>query len=192
MIVDNGFERIRLENVEIKLKVSQSVNLASIESAELSSRRVEQGDSVRLDVDILPFEGKKKTLAFDIPIPLSCKTGAADLLLFDADAYQMWEYSRARTRFRANSFADVVDMLVEAPNHRQLLVVLAKRDQLTMRGREPLRELPASAREVLSSAASSKALDKANFEVLAKLAFDTEFNLSGGDKLRIEIKPKKY
>lgn len=151
-----------------------------------------QGEGIRLNVGIQPFEGKRETLTFDVPIPNSCKTGSAELMVFGSDAYQMWERSRARARFTASSYDDVVDMLVEAPDHRQLIVVLVRRRRLTMRGREPLPELPPSARAVLSSAASSETSDKANFEVLAKLTFDTAFNLSGKEKLNVKIKPRKY
>jgi len=192
VIIDNGFEDVRVENVEVRLKVSQSVDLANIVSIDVDRKRVRQGESIRLNVGVLPFEGKKETLMFEVPIPKSCEPGLAELMVLGADAYQMWERSRARARFMASCYDDVVDMLVEAPSHRQLMVVLARRRRLTMRGREPLPELPASARAVLSSAASSETLDKANFEVLAKLTFDTAFNLSGKEKLKVKIKPRKY
>ncbi len=181
-----------MDSVEMRLKVSQSVDLANIVSIDVDGKRVRQGESIRLNVGVQPFEGKKETLTFEVPIPKSCEPGQAELMVFGADAYQMWEHTRARARFKANSYDDVVDMLVEAPSHRELLVVLARRRRLTMRGREPLPELPASARAILSSAASSETLDQANFEVLAKLTFDTDFNLSGKEKLTIQIKPRKY
>ena len=191
-IIDNGFEDVRVENVEMKLKVSQSVDLANVASIDVDRRRVRQGESIRLNVGVLPFEGKKEALTFEVPIPKSCEPGPAELMVLGADAYQMWERSRARARFMASCYDDVVDMLVEAPSHRQLIVVLARRLRLTMRGREPLPELPPSAIAVLSSAASSETQDKANFEVLAKLTFDTAFNLSGKEKLNVKIKPRKY
>ena len=103
----------------------------------------------------------------------------------------MWEAMRAKAKFRPQNYKDVIDMLVEAPNHRQLLVVLARRRFVAMRGREVLPDLPASARAVLSSAASSETRDRANFEVLQKVVFKSDFNLSGKKKVRVRIKPRK-
>ena len=191
-IIDNGFEDVRLESVEMRLKVSQSVDLAKIASIDVDKKQVRAGESVRLNVCVQPFEGKKETLSFDVPIPTCCEPGQADLMVFGTDAYQMWELLRARARFQARSYADVVDMLTEAPSHRRLLVVVAKRGQPTMRGRETLPELPTSADAVLSSSASSQTLETANFEVLTKLTFDTALNLSGKEMLRLQIDPRKY
>ena len=191
-IIDNGFEDVRLESVEMRLKVSQSVDLANIASIDVDKRQVRAGESVRLNVSIQPFEGKKETLSFDVPIPRCCEPGQAELMVFGTDAYQMWELLRARARFEARSYADVVDMLIEAPSHRQLLVVVARRGRLIMRGRETLPELPTSADTVLSSSASGETSDMANFDVLAKLTFDTAFNLSGKETLRLQIDPRKY
>jgi hypothetical protein len=191
-IIDNGFEDVRLEGVEMRLSVRQSVDLANIASIDVDKKQVRAGESVRLNVSIQPFEGKKQTLSFDVPIPTCCEPGQAELMVFGTDAYQMWELLRARARFQARSYADVIDMLIEAPSHRQLLVVVARRGRLIMRGREALPELPTSADTVLSSSASGETSEMANFEVLAKLTFDTAFNLSGKETLRLQINPRKY
>ncbi|MBN2209135.1 MAG: hypothetical protein JW759_07550 [Candidatus Coatesbacteria bacterium] len=191
-VIDNGFEDVRLESVEMRLKVGQLVDMANIASVDVDRKQVRAGESVRLNVSIQPFEGKKETLSFAVPIPRCSAPGQADLMVFGADAYQMWELLRARARFEARSYTDVVDMLIEAPSHRRLLVVVARRGQPVMRGRETLPDLPASAGDVLSSSASSKTLDAANFEILTKLTFDTAFNLSGKEMLRLQIDPRKY
>ncbi len=190
-VIDNGFEDVRLNKVQMKLRVSQSTDIADILSIDVDRKRVRPGESVGLSVCVLPHAQKEKTLRFEVPIPKSCQPGPAELMVFGADAYQMWESVRAKAKFRPKSYNDVVDMLVEAPNHRQLLVVLARRRRVAMRGREVLPDLPASARDVLSSAASSETSENANFEVLTRLALGSDFNLSGKKKLGIRIKLRK-
>jgi len=182
-VIDNGFEDVRLDKVQIKLKVSQSIDVADILSIDVDKKRVRPGESVGLSVCVLPHAQKEKTLR--------CQPGSAELMVFGADAYQMWESVRAKAKFQPKSYNDVVDMLLEAPNHRQLLVVLARRRLVAMRGREVLPDLPISARDVLSSAASSETRDNANFEVLTRLALESDFNLSGKKNLGIQIKPRK-
>jgi len=190
-VIDNGFEDVRLNRIEMKLRVSQSTDTADILSIDVDKKRVRPGESLELSVGVLPRAQKERTLRFKVTIPKSCQPGPAELMVFGADAYQMWEAMRAKAKFRPQNYKDVIDMLVEAPNHRQLLVVLARRRFVAMRGREVLPDLPASARAVLSSAASSETRDRANFEVLQKVVFKSDFNLSGKKKVRVRIKPRK-
>jgi len=190
-VIDNGFEDVRLNKVQMKLRASQSTDVADILSIDVDRKRVRPGESVGLSVCVVPHAQKEKTLRFEVPIPKSCQPGPAELMVFGADAYQMWESVRAKAKFQPKSYNDVIDMLLEAPNHRELLVILARRKLVPMRGREALPDLPASARDVLSSAASSETSENANFEVLKKLTFESDFNLSGKKKLGIQIKLRK-
>ena len=176
----------------MRLKVRQLVDMANISSLSIDKKRLRPGESLRLDVGILPFEQKETIQSFRLPIPKACDSGGAELLVFGADSYQMWEHMRAKGKFEPKSFGDVADMLSEAPSHRQLIVVLARRSRTRMLGREVLRQLPGSADAILSSGTTVGTQSEARFEVLEKWVFDTDFNLNGQQKLTVNIKPRKY
>lgn len=192
MVMDNGFEEVRVERVEMRFKVKQSVDLGGLDSVEVDRIRPRQGESIRLKVCVKPYEGEKETLAFDFPIPMSCEPGEADLYVFGADSYQMWDRMRARARYEPRSYDDVVDMLVEAPNHRHIVVLLARKSRVAMLGRETLRQMPPSAESILEAAASDGDRANANAEILQKLEYATDFNLVGKARLSLVIKPRKY
>ena len=190
-IVENGFEEAWIESVSIDCNVKQAVDLANIISIDVDKKSVAPGERLRLCVNISPFEGGIISREYDVKVPRSCQPGTAELMVFGADSYQMWERIRAKARFVARSYDDVIRILTEAPSHRELIVVLARKASVQMVGRETFPKLPASARAVLSSAASGGIKSKATFEVIQKSVFETRYDISGKQKVQIRIKRRK-
>lgn len=76
LVIDNEFQEIKLESVEITAQMEAGRRTATIERAKPTVSQAHPGELVDVEVVIRPYRGQRETKILRLPIPESAQPGA--------------------------------------------------------------------------------------------------------------------
>ena len=86
ILMKNPLEKIRIEGIDCEVDVSPGRTVATIESARLSSDKVEPGSTLKAFVTLKPFKGERSTVVVSVPLPAELPEGTYEASLNDLTA----------------------------------------------------------------------------------------------------------
>jgi len=187
VLVQNRFERVRIERVRIEVEVEERRRTALIEEVRVDRTRFRPGEHVGVRVLLHPHLDEPFEQKVALRVPPDLPDGELVLMVGDARSALMLEQSRAPGRYRPGDLRHLLDLLSYGERNDELIVELISPDRgITVQAQE-LPSLPLSMLFVLDRSEREQAMQPVSGHVLARRQVRTDYVLSGGRTLRLTV-----
>lgn len=187
VLIQNRFEQVRIERVQIEIEVEERRRTASIEEVRVDRTRLRPGEHVRAKVLLRPYldEPFEQEVALRIPPDLADRE--LILVVGDARSALMLEQNRAPGRYAPGDLRHLLQLLAYEERNDELIMALMSPDRgLTVQAQE-LPSLPLSMLTVLDRVEQERTMQSVSGHVLARRRVRTDYVLSGGRTLRLTV-----
>lgn len=190
-LVDNPWEPVDLERVDIALEVVPRRDELRVTAIRLARSRVRPGESVRVEVDLAAHRGGTSTATLEYRVPPGSAAGALTLFVGGGADWARYDAREAPGRHRAGSTSELLRRLADAPRAARLyLAVYGGPPEASLRGRD-YPGLPPSAQRLLAGAGVADASARwARATLAGQVARDYDAVVTGGTVLTVEVDPE--
>jgi hypothetical protein len=144
MLLNNPFEQVAPEGIELTVVVEPEDSTAAIWSARLSQATVKPGQTITAEVTLQSFRAARTTCTIELKIPETMPPGKYPLQLLGVAAYNNFVNQNAPHRFRvvdARSLVAGLNRVMNVPRNRLYAVLPVPSTGLAFR-RHELPDLP--------------------------------------------------
>jgi len=110
-LIENEFEKIKIENVNIKLDIERGKKTSYIEKLITDQEKVKPGDSIDVIIVLRTYQGKIYNKKVSLQIPKETPSGNLVLLVANADSTYLLGLSRTPDRFAPTNFNQLVEQI---------------------------------------------------------------------------------
>ncbi len=185
-LLDNDFEPIHIESVDLTVQSTEQPRTATIERVWLDGARARAGRVVPLKVLMRTYRGEEVVSTVPLEIPANA-TGALSVMVSDGARLAQWERREVRQPTEPRSVPQLMRALnTTRKNNRLYVRLLASDSGAVVRG-EPLSSLPPSVLGVLEADRSAGDFIPLRNATLGEWNLPTEFAVVGARMLTINI-----
>ncbi len=185
-LLDNDFEPIQIESVDLSIQSTEQPRTATIERVWLDGVRARAGRSVPLKVLMRTYRGEEivRTVPLDIPANAS---GSLSVMVSDGTRLAQWERREVRQPTEPRSMPQLMRALNTIRKNNRLYVRLLASDAGAVISGEPLSSLPPSVLGVFEADRSTGDFVPLRNATLGEWNLPTEFAVVGSRMLTINI-----
>ncbi|MHC4644268.1 MAG: SpoIVB peptidase S55 domain-containing protein [Planctomycetota bacterium] len=188
LLMNNPYEKVNIESVEIGVRIAPKSAIAHIWSAELSDVKVRPGEEVEFEVVVESFLAGKKRYQGSLDIPNELGPGIYNLLLCGAAQYEQFLRKAAPYRFMPRNLPSLIEAInnILAIRRDKLHCVLILPPGGVFLENAELPDLPATKALVLQDA--KRTLTMRPYEQWLEESFQTGTVIIDAKKLRLMVK----
>ncbi|MCX5649271.1 MAG: hypothetical protein NTX40_09290 [Planctomycetota bacterium] len=153
LLMENPFEPLTVESIDVSADVEPKSRLAAIETARLLTNAVRPGGAVAAELRIRPWRGEPFWMPLSVAVPGDYPEGAYRLTFCGADEALRQEARETPARFTPRDLEGLLWVLRHDLARNQLFTRLEAPGEGLAVGDEELPNLPPSMRAILSDAA---------------------------------------
>jgi len=153
LLMENPFEPLTVESIDVSADVEPKSRLAAIETARLLTNAVRPGGAVAAELRIRPWRGEPFWMPLSVAVPGDYPEGAYRLTFCGADEALRQEARETPARFSPRDIEGLLWVLRHDLARNQLFTRLEAPGEGLAVGDEELPNLPPSMRAILSDAA---------------------------------------
>jgi len=153
LLVENPFEPLTVESIDVSADVEPKSRLAAIETGRLLTNAVPPGGTVAAELRIRPWRGEPFWMPLSVAVPGDYPEGAYRLTFCGADEALRQEARETPARFSPRDIEGLLWVLRHDLARNQLFTRLEAPGEGLAVGDEELPNLPPSMRAILSDAA---------------------------------------
>ena len=153
LLMENPFEPLTVESIDVSADVEPKSRLAAIETARLLTNAVRPGGAVAAELRIRPWRGEPFWMPLSVAVPGDYPEGAYRLTFCGADEALRNEARETPARFSPRDIEGLLWVLRHDLARNQLFTRLEAPGEGLAVGDEELPNLPPSMRAILSDAA---------------------------------------
>jgi len=184
LVVENPFENLNVESVEVEATVEPGRRMAEIEVARPLKNAVRPGGTVPVELRIRPWREEPRWIIVNVAVPDDYPDGTYDLVLCDGEEALRQEQRESPARFHAEDLESLLDLVGTERPRDQLYVRLKRPGAGIAVGREELPNLPPSMRSVLVTSARRPVTAVTESVVTTR---PMAWVLQGGQQVRITV-----
>jgi hypothetical protein len=184
-LINNDYEDVDIEGIELSVKSSEEPQTATVERAWLDDPRPRPGRTVPLKVLLRTYRGEDLLRTIPITIPANA-TGSLVLVVSDGQRLAQSEQRESRSG-RPKSVAQLVRDLNKSRRNSTLYVKLLASDTGAVVNGELLSSLPPSVLAVLEADHSGGAFNPLSSATIGEWELPTDHVLSGVRTLTIQV-----
>ena len=186
-VVQNRFEAVEIESVDVDMVVEEQTRAARIDVVRLDRSRFEPGDTARVDVVLKPYLGAPRVVSASVTIPQTVPGGRLVLRVSGGAAYRSSERKRAPGEYKARSLDHLIELLNRTErNDTMVLELLSMSPGVTVEGRE-MGTLPLSVQSALRRSRDSGAVRRVARTVMDLQRIETDYVLAGSATVYLSI-----
>ena len=183
----NPYTKIHVDNVSLDVKIEDKRRTARILSLQMDKLRYRPGDTVEMEITLLPYLEKPVVQTATITIPKDVPDGLVSLLATNASFHEVWQRNRAPLNFRHKNINQLVELLQRGENNSEIIMELfVPEPGLTVQGEE-FAHLPPSVMSVMNTA---KQVGNSGYTLGTTLHIDkvsTDYVVSGSGMIRFVV-----
>ncbi len=186
MILNNQFQKVRVNRIDLKIKVLDARKTAYIEAVKVDKKQVEPGGTLQVDVRIKPFTGESFYQTVMMQIPEDTLPGSAlNVTACDATYGQALNMGRSAGKFLPTNFEQLLHYVENMERNNNLMVrVLLPKKGVTYKG-EGFPSLPTSILSIMS-VSSQSGIGPLFDEVISRVP--TSYVLNGNQSIPVSVK----
>ncbi len=186
MILNNQFQKVRVNRIELKIKVLDTRKTAYIEAIKVDKKQVKPGDTLQVDVRIKPFTGESFYQTVLMQIPEDTLPGSTlNVTACDATYGQALNMGRSAGKFLPTNFEQLLHYVENMERNNNLMVrVLLPKKGVTYKG-EGFPSLPTSMLSIMSFSNQS-GIGPLFDEVISRIP--TAYVVSGNQSIPVSVK----
>jgi hypothetical protein len=185
-LLDNDFEPIQIEAVDLTIQSTEQPRTATIERVWLDSARPRAGRTVPLKVLMRTYRGDEVIQTVPLEIPANA-TGSLSVMVSDGARLAQWERREVRQPTEPRSVPQLMRALNTARRNNRLYVRLLTADTGAVVRGEPLSSLPPSVLGVIEADRSAGDFIPLRNATLAEWNLPTDHAVVGARVLTINI-----
>lgn len=183
-IMENPFQNLTLESVEVEATITPGSRLAEIEKSRALRNTVRPGGTVPVELKIRPWRAEPRWIKVDVNVPDDWPEGKYAVVLCGADEALRQEMREAPIRFAPDDINSLLRYLGREERRDRLFIRLSAPGQGLAIGRDELPNLPATMRAVLAGSARRKVTGVTGSLVTSQ---PTAYLLRGGRRIEITV-----
>ena len=186
MILNNQFQKVRVNRIDLKIKVLDARKTAYIEAIKVNKKQVEPGGTLQVDVRIKPFTGESFYQTVMMQIPEDTLPGSAlNVTACDATYGQALNMGRSAGKFLPTNFEQLLHYIENMERNNTLMVrVLLPKKGVTYKG-EGFPSLPTSILSIMS-VSNQSGIGPLFDEVISRVP--TSYVLNGNQSIPVSVK----
>ncbi|HHT9108222.1 MAG TPA: SpoIVB peptidase S55 domain-containing protein [Candidatus Wunengus sp. YC63] len=186
MILNNQFQKVCVNRIDLKIKVLDARKTAYIEAIKVDKKQVKPGDTLQVDVRIKPFTGESFYQTVLMQIPEDTLPGSTlNVTACDATYGQALNMGRSAGKFLPTNFEQLLHYVENVERNNNLMVrVLLPKKGVTYKG-EGFPSLPTSMLSIMSFSNQS-GIGPLFDEVISRIP--TAYVVSGNQSIPVSVK----
>ncbi|MEK7805990.1 MAG: SpoIVB peptidase S55 domain-containing protein [Planctomycetota bacterium] len=186
MILNNQFQKVRVNKIELKIKVLDTRKTAYIEAIKVDKKQVKPGDTLQVDVRIKPFTGESFYQTALMQIPEDTLPGSTlNVTACDATYGQALNMGRSAGKFLPTNFEQLLHYVENMERNNNLMIrILLPKKGVTYKG-EGFPSLPTSMLSIMSFSNQS-GIGPLFDEVISRIP--TAYVVSGNQSIPVSVK----
>jgi hypothetical protein len=186
MILNNQFQKVRVNRIDLKIKVLDTRRTAYIEAVKVDKKQVKPGDTLQVDVRIKPFTGESFYQTVSMQIPEDTLPGSTlNVTACDATYGQALNMGRSAGKFLPTNFEQLLHYVENMERNNNLMVrVLLPKKGITYKG-EGFPSLPTSMLSIMSFSNQS-GIGPLFDELISRIP--TAYVVSGNQSIPVSVK----
>src|SRR5687768_1496125 len=185
-LLDNDFEPIQIEAVDLTIQSTEQPRTATIERVWLDGARPRAGRIVPLKVLMRTYRGEEVVQIVPLEIPANA-TGSLSVMVSDGARLAQWERREVRQPTEPRSVPQLMRALNTTRKNNRLYVRLLASDAGAVVRGEPLSSLPPSVLGVIEADRSTGDFVPLRNATLGEWNLPTEFAVVGSRMLTINV-----
>jgi len=185
-LLDNDFEPIQIEAVDLTIQSTEQPRTATIERVWLDGVRARAGRTVPLKVLMRTYRGEEVVHTVPLEIPANA-TGSLSVMVSDGTRLAQWERREVRQPSEPRSVPQLMRALNTLRKNNRLYVRLLASDAGAVVRGEPLSSLPPSVLGVLEADRSTGDFIPLRNSTLGEWNLPTEYAVVGSRVLIVNI-----
>ena len=185
-LLDNDFEPIHIESVDLTIQSTEQPRTATIERVWLDGVRARAGRTVPLKVLMRTYRGEEVVRTVPLEIPANA-TGSLSVMVTDGAKLAQWERREVRQPTEPRSVPQLMRALNTTRKNNRLYVRLLSSDTGAVVRGEPLSALPPSVLGVFEADRSAGDFVPLRNATLGEWNLPTEYAVVGGRMLTITV-----
>ena len=150
-LMQNELEAVEIKNIDIKVLIWETIRTAQLESLKILNDEVKQGEKLKLEITIAPYQKEKETIQHEIAIPEDAVPGKRFVSVCDFESNMSLSLRENRFKFEPETIDQAIKVLnMKRENTSMFLRISPERFGLVVDKRE-LPNLPVSVLDMLSS-----------------------------------------
>ena len=183
----NPFGRLKVQDIDVKVKISDKRNTAIIEGLRIEKDRYCPGETVDVSVILRPYLEDPIVQKAQITIPKGTPEGTVTLLVSSGQSYEGWQRQRAPLNFQPRNLNQMVKLLQRGESNLDLILeIFILRIGMTVQGQE-FPDLPVSMLSVMNTQTQSGEGGYTRGRTLHVEKTETKYVISGSRFLRINV-----
>jgi len=188
-LMNNEFESLDIDAIDLQVTVSEQQRRANIERAWLDTDRPKAGQTVGLKVTLRGYRGDEETRTLPIEIPARA-TGTLTLLVADASRLSQWEQREARPP-QPSTVEQMLRTINRARRGNRLYVrLIGSAPGAVVKG-EQFPALPPSILAVYEADRNSGSFSPLRYAVLGEWEVATAGAVAGSRQLTFSVDPER-
>lgn len=185
MIMNNQFQKINVNRIDLKIKILNIRQTAYIESMKVDKKQVKPGDMLRVEVRLKPFAGESFCQTVTMQIPEDVLPGTVlNVTACDATYGQALNMGRSAGKYLPTNFKQLLYYIENMERNNNLMVrILLPKKGLTYKG-EGFPSLPSSVHSIMSFSNQS-GVGPLFDEVISRVP--TTYVLSGNQSIPVSV-----
>jgi len=187
LLVNDRFERILVESIEISVDVVEKEKSAVIETVKPSRFSVKRGEHIDITAYLRDIKGEMRKEQFTLHIPETYTDSIARITVVGADGFANLEMERVSNRFLTERPGHIIELLKRSPRNNVLYcLLLSSKPGLLVKGYE-LGSLPSSMLHLMEG---SQNLGEGRFTkggIIDRAEKEFDFKISGSSIIAIKI-----
>ena len=185
-LLDNEFEPVHIESVDLTVQSTEQPRTATIERVWLDGVRARAGRTVPLKVLMRTYRGEEVVTTVPLDIPANA-TGSLSVMVTDGAKLAQWERREVRQPTEPRSVPQLMRALNTTRKNNRLYVRLLSADTGAVVRGEPLSALPPSVLGVFEADRSAGDFVPLRNATLGEWNLPTEYAVVGGRMLTITV-----
>lgn len=181
-LMNNPWEDVHIDGVESTVKISFGREVAMIRGTQALDLEVDPGQPVKIQVELVPYQGKTETKVIEVPIPDEFAGEEVEIELTPG-------YEIERPRAAPESVADLIASLGDPTYPEESIVAtvrLKSQGGASFRGNVATR-LPPGAIDMLKTSAGS--ISPETFGATQHNSYPMKRFIVGRDRVRVNVRP---
>ncbi|MEM7482999.1 MAG: hypothetical protein AAF481_17625 [Acidobacteriota bacterium] len=187
-LIQNAFEEIEVESIEIDVSQWPEPRTASLVAAHADRSVVAPGDTVRLFLETTPFRGEteRRTLTFEVPEHLN--DGKLYLFVGDGPSVDVARFTLEKAE--PTNLDQALERLRAYRSKRDLALLAAVEGAGLAAGGELLPELPPSMRSLWGAAGTTASASGVRLKIVADETVASEVPIEGVARIDLQVSRK--
>lgn len=151
-MIDNTFERGRLESMSVTIDVDNRMRSATVVAARLDRDEAAPGETIGILVDLLPYKAAKRTERIELELPRTLESGSYQLIVGDSRIYASQLFGNRPHLLQVgdlDELAGITQRVLDIPDNALHAMMFLLRPGIAI-GRDELPKLPSSRQALIT------------------------------------------